>query len=63
MTIRAIAFDIGGVLEFTPRIGVTENWEAILHLQSGELDKKQGSQCENRQSEPATIGSIRVFSF
>ncbi|MBA3871135.1 MAG: HAD family phosphatase [Anaerolineae bacterium] len=40
MTIRAIVFDIGGVLEITPRIGVTEKWEAIFHLQAGELDKR-----------------------
>jgi putative hydrolase of the HAD superfamily len=40
MTIRAIVFDIGGVLEFTPRIGITEKWEAIFQMQPEELDKR-----------------------
>lgn len=40
MTIRAIVFDIGGVLEFTPSIGITEKWEAIFQMQPGELDKR-----------------------
>lgn len=40
MTIRAIVFDIGGVLEFAPRIGITEKWEEIFVLQAGELDKR-----------------------
>jgi putative hydrolase of the HAD superfamily len=37
VTIRAVVFDIGGVLEITPDIGVTEKWEKKLHLQAGEL--------------------------
>jgi putative hydrolase of the HAD superfamily len=40
MTIRAIVFDIGGVLEFAPRIGITEKWEGLLGLQADELDKR-----------------------
>src|SRR6187549_1387265 len=40
MTIRAIVFDIGGVLEFTPKIGMIEKWEKIFQLQAGELDKR-----------------------
>ncbi|MEO8606897.1 MAG: HAD family phosphatase [Chloroflexota bacterium] len=40
MAIRAIVFDIGGVLEITPRLGIDEKWEAIWHLQPGELNKK-----------------------
>ena len=27
MTIQAVVFDIGGVLEITPNLGVTETWE------------------------------------
>ena len=40
MTIRAVVFDIGGVLEITPRTGWVEKWEARLHLQPGELDER-----------------------
>lgn len=29
MTIRAVVFDIGGVLEITPRTGWVEKWEAL----------------------------------
>jgi len=32
MTIQAVVFDIGGVLEFTPRLGVSEKWESRLGL-------------------------------
>src|SRR2546428_12100651 len=40
MTIRAVVFDIGGVLESTPRTGWEEKWEARLHLKPGELDER-----------------------
>lgn len=40
MAIRAVVFDIGGVLEITPKLGVDEKWEAIWHLQPGELNQK-----------------------
>src|SRR5260370_6573210 len=40
MTIRAVVFDIGGVLEITPRTGWVEKWEARLHLKPGELDER-----------------------
>ena len=40
MTIRAIVFDIGGVLEMTSRMSIIEKWEDIFHLQPGELDKQ-----------------------
>ncbi len=40
MAIRAVVFDIGGVLEITPRTGWVEKWEARLHLKPGELDKR-----------------------
>lgn len=40
MTIRAVVFDIGGVLEITPDLGVTRLWEARLGLPPGELDKR-----------------------
>ena len=40
MTIRAVVFDIGGVLEITPETGWVEKWEAALHLKPGELDER-----------------------
>lgn len=40
MTIQAVVFDIGGVLEITPRTGWVEKWETRLHLQPGELDER-----------------------
>jgi putative hydrolase of the HAD superfamily len=42
MPIRAVVFDIGGVLEDTPAIGVTEQWEATLRLRPGELNERLG---------------------
>jgi len=43
MTIRAVVFDIGGVLEITPQTGWIEKWEACLHLKPGELEERIGS--------------------
>ncbi len=40
MAIRAVVFDIGGVLEITPDLGVTELWETRLRLPAGELNKR-----------------------
>ena len=48
MTIRAVVFDIGGVLEVTPDggeptaafPGMVAQWETRLHLRPGELDRR-----------------------
>jgi epoxide hydrolase-like predicted phosphatase len=40
MTIQAVVFDIGGVLEITPDLGVTAGWEARLGLAPGEIDER-----------------------
>ncbi len=40
MTIRAVVFDIGGVLEITPDTGMVAKWEELLHLRPGELDER-----------------------
>ncbi len=40
MTIRAVVFDIGGVLETTPDTGMTAKWETLLFLKPGELDER-----------------------
>jgi len=38
MVIRAVAFDIGGVLEITPDLGVDRSWETRLGLPDREID-------------------------
>lgn len=40
MAIRAVVFDIGGVLEITPRTGWDKTWEEKLKLKSGELNER-----------------------
>jgi epoxide hydrolase-like predicted phosphatase len=40
MAIRAVVFDIGGVLEITPVLGVTRQWEDRLKLPAGGLDQR-----------------------
>lgn len=40
MTIKAIIFDIGGVLEITPKVDVDEQWEQKLGLKAGELNER-----------------------
>ena len=37
MTIKAIVFDIGGVLEITPNLGIDTQWEKKLNLKENEL--------------------------
>jgi epoxide hydrolase-like predicted phosphatase len=37
--IKAVVFDIGGVLEWTPPTGHVERWEASLDLAPGELNR------------------------
>ncbi|MBX3225388.1 MAG: HAD family phosphatase [Labilithrix sp.] len=38
--IRAVVFDVGGVLETTPTTGWQARWEARLGLESGEIDAR-----------------------
>ena len=40
MVIRAVVFDIGGVLEITPDLGVHRQWEARLGLPAGDMDAR-----------------------
>lgn len=40
VVIRAVVFDIGGVLEITPDLGVGRRWEARLGLPAGEVDQR-----------------------
>jgi epoxide hydrolase-like predicted phosphatase len=40
MVIRAVVFDIGGVLEITPDLGVMRQWEARLGLPAGSMEAR-----------------------
>jgi putative hydrolase of the HAD superfamily len=40
VAIRAVVFDIGGVLEITPDLGVYRRWEARLGLPAGEIGER-----------------------
>jgi len=40
MTIQAVVFDIGGVLEITPDLGLGPAWESRLGLAPGELSER-----------------------
>jgi epoxide hydrolase-like predicted phosphatase len=40
MVIRAVVFDIGGVLEITPDLGIDRRWEARLGLRAGEMGQR-----------------------
>jgi len=40
MAIRAVVFDIGGILEITPPLGIDEKWEQQLQLKAGELGER-----------------------
>ena len=43
MAIRAVVFDIGGVLEITPDLGIDKKWEQKLDLKPGELNQRLGN--------------------
>jgi epoxide hydrolase-like predicted phosphatase len=58
MTIQAIAFDIGGVLELTPDLGVTGRWESRLGLAPGELNERMADSW--RGGSIGTIGEAEV---
>jgi epoxide hydrolase-like predicted phosphatase len=40
MSIKAVVFDIGGILEVTPSLGVTDLWESRLGLDPGEINRR-----------------------
>src|ERR1700753_86566 len=40
MVIRAVVFDIGGVLEITPDLGVDRRWENRVRLSAGEINTR-----------------------
>ncbi|GHO49606.1 HAD family hydrolase [Ktedonospora formicarum] len=42
MAIKAVVFDIGGILELTPPTGYGARWEAKLEHEPGELNRRLG---------------------
>ena len=42
MAIRAVVFDIGGILEITPSLDIDGKWEQALGLKKGELGERLG---------------------
>ena len=54
MTIRAVVFDIGGVLEYTPELGTNARWERKLNLPPGEMEARLGGVWRD-----GSIGAIR----
>ena len=40
MTVKAIVFDIGGVLEITPNLGADAKGKQKLNLKPGELNQR-----------------------
>jgi hypothetical protein len=40
VAVRAVGFDIGGVLEITPYLGMATRWEEQLGLEPGELERR-----------------------
>lgn len=55
MAIKAVVFDIGGVLEITPSLEIGKKWEEKLKLSSGELNQKLGETWK-----AGSIGSITL---
>jgi putative hydrolase of the HAD superfamily len=43
MGLRAVVFDIGGVLEIVPDLGVTSRWEVKLGFAEGEIARRLGA--------------------
>ena len=55
MSIRAIVFDIGGVLEITPDLGLDKKWERKLDLPPGQLNESLRSVWEG-----GSLGTISI---
>jgi putative hydrolase of the HAD superfamily len=65
MTIRAVVFDIGGILEIGTDTYDDAKWEAILGLEKGELNQKMGhiwaDGSEGRCTESDVHQALREF--
>lgn len=58
MAIKAIVFDIGGVLELTPDLGLDKKWEEKLKLKSGELNERLHEVWVGGSAGSITIGQV-----
>ena len=58
MTIQAVVFDIGGVLEITPDLGWGPAWESRLGLAPGELGERMADAW--RGGEIGTVSEAEV---
>jgi epoxide hydrolase-like predicted phosphatase len=58
MTIRAVVFDIGGILEITPDLGWAPAWESRLGLAPGEIGERLADAW--RGGEIGTVGEAEV---
>jgi epoxide hydrolase-like predicted phosphatase len=58
MTIQAVVFDIGGILEITPDLGWAPAWEARLGLAPGELGERMADAW--RGGEIGTVSEAEV---
>src|SRR5207245_1627632 len=54
LAVRAVIFDIGGVLEITPPTGWAQKWERILHLAPGGLAVRISDAARPNGAEPLT---------
>jgi epoxide hydrolase-like predicted phosphatase len=59
MGIRAVVFDIGGVLEITPDLGVHERWEARLALPAGKMDERMADVWRGGSIGTITLDDVR----
>ena len=67
--IRAVVFDIGGVLEINPDTGWQSKWEQRLHLSAALFDRHSQQQFRRRSTPgrgtvplPGDDGRQRLFS-
>ena len=55
---RAVVFDIGGVLEITPDLGFEKKWGQKLNLKSGELNDRVGNAWEGGSTGAISIEQV-----
>ena len=59
MAIEAVLFDIGGVLERTPRTGWEQRWATELGLSIEEFDRRLGDQrLRSRKTTSDPVGGL-----
>ncbi len=60
MTIKAIVFDIGGVLELTPDLELDKKWEQKFNLKPGELQQRLGEVWHNGALGTITLQEVHA---